>query len=202
MSTDLKLKMNNTMMVVGPSNCGKTVFVCSLIKNKQLHFDKPIKRVVWCYGEMKPKMKNVTFVRGIPNVDAIKEGDLVILDDLAFDSNNDKDITALFTKISHNRRIFTIFITQNMFHTGGQNRTRSLNTHYFVLFRNPRDAMQVKYLARQMDRPHLIDVFEDVTKNKPYSYVLVDLTTSSDDDYRIRTGVLKGEQLRVYIAKA
>ena len=119
----------------------------SLIKNKSDYFDKPIKRVLWCYGEFKPKLKNVVFHEGIPDLDMLKEGDLLILDDLAFDAN--KDVTTIFTRVSHNRKLFTIFVTQNMFSNG--NRTRSLNTHYFILFRNPRDTFQINVLARQME---------------------------------------------------
>jgi len=186
-------------MVVGPSCCGKTVFVKKLFQDKDIYFNKPIKRVIWCYGEVKPALTNAIFIKGIPDISTLKEGDLCILDDLAFDSANNKDVTAIFTKVSHNRKLFTIFITQNMFHQGGQSRTRSLNTHYFVLFRNPRDTTQILHLSRQMGAPHLPAVFEDITKNKPFAYILLDLTTTTHDNYRIRTGMLKGEKLNAFI---
>ena len=43
-----------------------------------------------------------------------------------------------------------IFLTQNLFHKNKHMRTISLNAHYLVLFKNPRDVEQFTTLARQM----------------------------------------------------
>lgn len=193
----MALKLNHSMIIAGPSNCGKTVLITKLIKNKNEYFDKPIKRVLWCYGENHPRIKNVVYHEGIPDLDMLKEGDLLILDDLAFDAN--KDVTTIFTRISHNRKLFTIFVTQNMFANG--NRTRSLNTHYFILFRNPRDACQISVLARQMGTP-LNEIFNMVTKNNPYSYLFIDLTATTPDAIRLQSGILKNEIQKYYIPKS
>jgi hypothetical protein len=43
----------------------------------------------------------------------------------------------------------------------------NLNTHYLVLFKNPRDANQVATLARQMypsKSKFVLEAFEDATK--------------------------------------
>lgn len=190
-------KLNHSMQIIGPSNSGKTFFILNLLKNKSRYFNKPINRVIWCYGETKPDVKNVIFIHGLPDMDILCESDLLILDDLAFDSN--KDITNLFTRISHHRKIFTIFVTQNMFASG--NRTRSLNSHYFVLFRNPRDKMQISYLAKQMGLNYINNVFNDVTRNTPYAYLLLDLTTTTPDALRVQTGILANENRKYYISK-
>jgi hypothetical protein len=67
----------------------------------------------------------------------------------------------------------------------------NLNTHYPVLFKNPRDANQVATLAPQMypnKSKFASEAFDDETK-QPYSYLFVDLKPETDERYRIRTSI-------------
>ena len=73
---------------------------------------------------------------------------LLVIDDLMSETNS--EINELFTKGSHHQNISVIFITQNLFYTEKDTRTMNLNTHYIVLFKNPRDATQVAHFGRQM----------------------------------------------------
>lgn len=61
-------------MVVGPSNCGKTVFVEKLLKERDRSFSPPYKPVVYCYGANPPttfarmkKEQGILFYEGIPD---------------------------------------------------------------------------------------------------------------------------------------
>jgi len=79
----------------------------------------------------------------------------------------------------------------------------SLNAHYMVLFKNPRDASQFAYLARQMYpgfSKFAIEAYKDATR-EPYSYLLVDLRTEQDEDLRLRTNIFPGESQHVYVPK-
>ena len=72
----------------------------------------------------------------------------------------------------------------------------NLNTHYIVLFKNPRDAGQVALLARQMypgKSKFVVEAYEDATK-EPYGYLLIDLRPETDDRYRIRTKIFPGDE--------
>jgi len=51
---------------------------------------------------------------------------------------DDKNILNLFTVGSHHRKNSVIFLTQNIYEKGKYARTISLNTHYFILFKNRR----------------------------------------------------------------
>ena len=65
--------------------------------------------------------------------------------------------------------VSVMFLTQNIFHKKAK--TMTLNAHYLVLFKNPRDASQLTYLARQMypSKPKfMIDAFADAT-SEPYT---------------------------------
>jgi len=46
----------------------------------------------------------------------------------------------MFTKISHHRNVSVVYLTQNVFDKNKYARTISLNAHYLVLIKNPRDA--------------------------------------------------------------
>ena len=99
---------------------------------------------------------------------------LVVIDDLMRELGNDQRITNLFTKGSHHRNLSVIFLLQNIFHRGKELRDVSLNCHYLVLFKSPRDSSQVTHLAKQMFPGHtkyLQELFQDATK-RPYGYLL------------------------------
>ena len=64
----------------------------------------------------------------------------LIIDDLMSETN--QLVSDIFRKISHHRNIGVIYMTQNVFNKNKFTRTISLNAHYFVLFKNPRDANQ------------------------------------------------------------
>ena len=79
----------------------------------------------------------------------------------------------------------------------------SLNAHYMVLFKNPRDAVQVATLARQMypgRSKFLAEAFKDAT-DKAYGYLLIDLKPDTEEKYRIRTNIFPGERQYVCVPK-
>ena len=82
-------------------------------------------------------------------------------------------------------------------------RTVSLNSHYIILFKNPRDRLQISTLARQMypgQSQFLIEAFQDATK-EAYGYLVIDLKPTTADKLRIRTGILPTDQQLVYVHK-
>ena len=112
-------------------------------------------------------------------------------------------VAKIFAKVSHHRNVSVIYLTQNLFYRSKQNRTISLNAHYIVLFKNPRDAVQVAILARQMypgRSKFLVEAFKDATE-KAYGYLLIDLKSDTVEKYRIRTNIFQGERQYVYIPK-
>lgn len=186
------LKHPFTLICAGPSSSGKSTFVVKLLETPHM-IDKPIDRVVWCYGEQnaKPKLKHkVIYVNGIPdNLNNLcKDNTIVVLDDLMISSQNSK-ISDLFTKGSHHKNISIILITQNIFHQSKYARNISLNAKYMVIFKNPRDKSQFLPLARQVhtEAPsELLQVYKECTI-APHGYIFLDLTQEVDDTLRFRT---------------
>ena len=204
---DPRLKHPFTCMIAGPTGSGKTNFVKRILAHVHNMITPIPDRVIWYYGEWQPiyaTMRGVDFVEGLPNIDDLDSSKkhLIIIDDLM--TETDDRITSLFTKKSHHRNISVIYIVQNVFNKGKENRTISLNSHYMVLFKNPRDASQITHLAKQMfpgNVKFMQEAFGDATL-QPYGYLLVDLKQSTPEHLRLRTRIFPGEIQWVYLRKA
>lgn len=194
---DFRLHCDRTLIIAGPSQSGKTSFVLDLLDHRDEIFNCQTNRVVWCYGIYQPKLnavlqgKGFTLHSNIVDVSNIQPYDIVVLDDLIHESKNSQDVTAMFTRAAHHKPCFIIFIMQNLFPPGKEARTRSLNTHYYVILKNPRDKSQIEFLARQILPRHpktLVDIFEAATE-KPHSYLFLDLTQECPEEYRFRSNL-------------
>ena len=109
------------------------------------------------YLEMIDTIPGIELYEGMPSeIDSrdfldVNKRNLIVLDDLMAQLGGDKRIANLFTKGSHHRNLSVIYIVQNIFHQGTEARNISLNTHYIVLFKSPRDKQQILTLARQIN---------------------------------------------------
>jgi len=202
----LPLRHPFTAIVAGPTSCGKTRFVFRLIDNVVQMIEPPPSKIVYCYGEYQQLFCNyprVVFHQGLPDLNDFdgSEPVLLIIDDLMQETND--TVANLFTKGSHHRNVSVVYLAQNLFPNNKFARTMSLNAHYMVLFKNPRDATQFANLARQMypkRSQFAVEAYKDAT-TEPYSYLLVDLRPEQDDDLRLRTNIFPGETQYVYVAK-
>lgn len=182
-----------TIIIAGPSCCGKTTFLISLMENREKLFNVKFSHIMWCFSEdnAKPEIDYVEFFKGVPSESDMMTGGplLLILDDLMNQAYN-QQITDIFTKGSHHRNISIILVTHNLFHKSPHARELTLSTKYLILFKSPRDRTQFNYLARQVSEnpKELIKVYNEVTK-EPYSYLLVDLTQETLDFLRYRTDI-------------
>jgi hypothetical protein len=204
---DTRLRRPFTCTVAGRTWSGKTHFVFRLIRHADQLIVTPPEKVVYCYGEFQPsfaEFSQVEFHEGLPDVSRFdgKCRILLIIDDLMNEAN--QNVCNLFTKLSHHRNVSVVFITQNLFHRNRHIRTMNLNSHYLVLFKNPRDANQVATLARQMyprKSKFVSEAFEDATK-QPCGYLFVDLKPETDERYRIRTSIFPDDDRQyVYVPK-
>ena len=195
---DFRLLSDRTMCVAGPSQSGKTHFIIQLLEQRNELFKTPIKSVKWCYGIHNMSLQNLLrskgfdVFHGIPNEEDLEPNSICVLDDLIGESENSKQVTNMFTKVAHHLPCFIIFVSQNLFPNGKESRTRSLNTHYYVIFKNPRDKLQFQILARQMvpnNSKLLVDIFQDATQ-RSHGYLLIDLTQECPDKFRFRANIL------------
>ena len=213
-SSSILLSNAATFQVVGPSGSGKTYFTCQLMQNAEYLFENVINRIFWLMGSedgesgetaqiLKEIQKEVIFMNGFQKgwQRFLERGDAIVIDDLFIESTKEKDFNNLFTKIARHRGVTVIFLTQNLFHQGGQHRTRNLNVHYLVLFKNPRDVTVIDFIARQAfhaNKKFLIDSYHDATDNKPYGYLFLDFTQSCPEELRVRTDIFNDEGPTIY----
>ena len=191
-----------SIIVVGPSQCGKTTFTRQLLRSASRAFDRPVRKIVYCYGESQRWFRDmhregIHFHNGIPkNIQSLFPKHLrpgiLVLDDLMRDCGEDQHVLDWFTRGSHHNDVTCIYLTQNLFPRGKYARTISLNTNYVVAFKNPRDPEGVRNLTQQAYRgrvPYVMDSFQDAT-SQPYGYLLLDLHLSTPDILRLRTNLL------------
>jgi predicted AAA+ superfamily ATPase len=98
----LAFKHPCTIIIAGPTQCGKSTFIQNLIKEKDTLFDNLIDEIVYCIPNghsVSENLQNIVRVyEGIPEADLFsdKKPRLVILDDLMRESNG--NVVDLFTK--------------------------------------------------------------------------------------------------------
>lgn len=213
-----KLRHPFTSMVSGPTGSGKSNFVSRLIKNKESIFDVAFDKIIWLYSQFQPLYEEIQrenptiiFTEGIPaeldDEEYINssEKNLLVMDDLLFSANSSVKIAKLFCVGSHHRNVSIIHIIQNMFDQSKFTRTLSLNCHYLVLFKSPRDKSQISYLNRQMypeSKNFLTDAYLQATK-EPWGYLLIDLKPDTPDEVRLRSNIMgeNGDTAYVFLKK-
>jgi hypothetical protein len=199
-----------TIVIAGPTRSGKTHFVKNILKHSLIQPHPS--RILWlfkewqpAYDEIKILVPTIEFVNGIDNdkLDSVNasERNLVVLDDLMASAGDSKKISNLFTQEAHHRNLTVIFIIQNLFNQGKEMRNISLNAHYLVLYKNPRDKSQVRFLAHQVypeNSKFLINVFHHATE-QPHSYLVLDLHPDTPENYRLLTNIFPGDRLRYFL---
>jgi len=161
---------NHNCIIYGCTGVGKTHFMLRIIKEKLV---EPFpKYITYMYGVHQNFMDTwntdnnpkVDFVKGL-DFTKVKDNSLLVIDDLLL--SNNKQVAEAFIMGSHHRCISVFYLTQNLFPNDPLFRLMSLNSHYFVLFQNPRNQRQVFTLAQQ--------AFTDMTAFKN-AYKRVSLT--------------------------
>ena len=139
-------------------------------------------------------MPHIEVVKGIPTAlerdSGVNKRNLIVFDDKMINASKDKRIVNLFTRGSHHRNLSVIYIVQNLFHQGKGSRIINLYSHYLMLFKNPRDRLQILTLAKQMypgQTDFSLNQYEEAVK-RPFGYLLIDLKTTAQDNSREPNG--------------
>ena len=187
-----------SFLLCGPSSSGKTQFIFRLIE----HLPKmcaDLKGVCYFYdtwqSSFEPLMDRVTFKRGIPSLDDLKQAErhLVVLDDLMGECGN-AIFSKMFTVYSHHLHFSVVLTAQNLYNKNL--REISLNAQVVVLFKNVRDSNQIACFFRQVypkKSRQVLDCYKDAVR-EPFSYLLVDLRQDTHDSERLRAKIFPDDQ--------
>ena len=182
---DIRLKEGFKLFIAGPSRSGKTFFIDTFINNLADFAINPPKTIVYVYKVWQPKygeMKVDYFIEDCEDLDKklfenIKTpSSLVIFDDL-INSKSLPTIAKLFTVDARHKKMSLIFVSQKMFVNNDNFRQISQNSDYYAVFKNPRNASEIRTLAHQMTpgTMDLVSYFTKATEN-PYSYLFINFT--------------------------
>lgn len=210
----LPFKSPCTITLIAASNGGKTSFVERLLTTSEGMFTEDISTIVYCYGSswqskfdnMLKNKPNMIFKEGLPSEEEFsilsneQEHSCLILDDLMTEISTASKIEKLWTVHSHHFKMSIIYLAHNMYQKSPSSRTISLNTQYYILFKNHRDIQQIQYFGRQIygNKSRLFDKAYHLATAHPWGYLLVDLNSHSEEKYRLRTNIFPNEETIVY----
>ena len=140
---------------------------------------------------MQKEIENLEFVQGVnfEFIDSLKNNGtkyLLISDDSCEEICNWEAFVDLATAGKH-RGLSTIYIKHNFFRQSKLGRDVELQNTHTVLFKSPRDVMQVTTLGAQLGLgSELVDWCRDAT-SVPFDHLLIDLSPRTDDRLRYYT---------------
>ena len=143
------------------------------------------------YDHMQKEIKNFEFVQGVNFAlfDSLKNNAskyLLIFEDSCEEIYNSKAFVDIATTGRH-RGLSTIDIQHNLFHRSKLGTDVDLQNTPIVLFKSPRDVMQVATLGAQLGLgSELVDWYRDAT-SVPFGLLLIDLRPRTDDRLRYCT---------------
>lgn len=211
----LKFKAGSNCIISGPSQSGKTTLLYQILKHAKDMFSSEPKQIIYCYGvyqslydEMKRAIPHINFFENIPTRDDLEAWNstepgpkILILDDVLQRAAKSVDVADLFCQYSHHLNFTTFFLVQNLFGNGKQFRTISLNTHYFIIFAQPRDSIQIQTLGRQIagfsQVKYFMSAFLKCTESR-FGYMLIDVHPQGSP-LKFRTNILPDQLTRVFL---
>ena len=145
---------------------------------------------------MLKEIENIEFVQGVnfDFIDSLQNNGTkypLIFDDSCQEICNSREFEKIAVAGRH-RGLITIYIKHNLFHNSKLGRDIELqNTHivltHIVLFKSPRDVLQVGRLSVQLGLGLLlVDWYKDAT-SVPFGHLLTDLFPRTDDRLRYCT---------------
>ena len=140
---------------------------------------------------MQKEIENLEFVQGVnfEFIDSLKNNGtkyLLIFDDSFEEICNSKAFVDIATARRHHG-LSTTYIKHILFHQSKLGRDVELHNTHFVLFKSPRDVMQVTTLSTQLGLgSELVDWYRDA-RSVPFGHLLIDLSPRTDDRLRYCT---------------
>ena len=172
----MKFLHPSNICVVGPSGSGKTKYVLDVISNRKIMpFPEDIYYLYNVHQDFMKDFPQITFVQGM-DLSVIQDDGadkLLIIDDLMLEMN--KELGEHFICRTRHLKCSTIFLMHTLFQNKDIHRLISNNTHYFVIFGNRRQLLNVKTLGKQLGLPTRVLAGYEYASSMPYGYFVIAL---------------------------
>ena len=110
---DIRFALGNSLIICGPSQAGKTVWVSRLLQHRDLLFKEKINKIYWFYGtwqksyeDLKTRIPEIKFCDEIPTEsleNSLETKSIVVLDDLVKETENSANVTSFYKTCSPSR---------------------------------------------------------------------------------------------------
>jgi hypothetical protein len=213
---DLRLQTPSTIILSGPSQCGKTTLIESLITEAGV-FDKQFSEIQWVHAQhaknsqLFERLSNqlpISFHEGLSSVDLNNVFNsnnsvhkLLVLDDILTEPVSCAPILELFNITSHHKNITVILTVQNLYGCTPAQRsclsTLLRSCAYLVLFACRRMIPVVRSIATAYfpgEQIRVLGPFNELLRQaEQHRYLVLDFVTN-DENLRIREGGLVPSQ--------
>jgi hypothetical protein len=211
---DATLKHPFSMIISGPSQSGKSVFIKQFIFQCKTLMDLAPDYFVWFYGipttqhqEIKQYLQNkIKFISHLPvSIEEYivpNQRGMIIIDDLMDESSSSNLVSNLFVKGVHHYSISLMFTSQNLFSSGSKRINFLRNAQYYVLFKFPLDMTIPNILSRRVfahNPTKFIQIFHEATKDD-FGYLFCDGHQTTPNYARFRSKIFDGWQM-VYLCE-
>ena len=138
--------------LVGPGESGKSQLIYQWLKNDTFQPKFFYQHFQPLYDVMLKEIENIEFVQGVnfDFIDSLENNGtkyLLIFDDSCQEICNSREFEKIAVAGRH-RGLSTIYIKHNLFHKSKLGRDIELQNTHTVLFKSPRDVLQVGRLSR------------------------------------------------------
>lgn len=224
---NIELNYPSSILVLGPSQSGKTSFICKCLKNwPTICSSKPnLKKVIIFYDHWQPLFRQLRdeilpsscekkFIQDVPTDDNLQleelepgQAQVVILDDLQDRLSKKNQMKKLFTVLTHHGNTMVFFSCQDLQDGNDIMRTIRKNAAYIVLMPalyengNTIDTLERSIFTRH--KGFLQSVSEQVFRRRQLPYLMVVNTASRlrSGHHRLQTGIFDEETLYLYNPK-
>ena len=196
MNKKISTKERIFISLVGPSGSGKfhLIYDWLIIGTIQPDFDKIYyfyQHYQSLYGLMSKDIKNIHFVQGVEFefIRSLTNNGtkyLLIFEDSCEEISSSKEFVKIATAGRH-KGLSTIYIKHNLFHQSRLERDIELQNTHIVLFKSPRDVLQINTLSQQLGLGSELKDWYTKATSIPYGHLLIDLKPKTVDSLRFRT---------------
>ena len=166
-NNSLSIQVPFSMSISGPSQSGKSEFICQLIQHRERLFTSKFVRIIYCQPESLAHKNNTFFNRikeyfptaelnnGLPNISKLNLDlntmpCLLIIDDLMTEFLDSPQMVDLLAIQVHHYNLSTVFTLQNFFATSKFGKTMMRNVNYKVYFYNRLDLRELRNISCQI----------------------------------------------------